>query len=115
MIGRMTSGLRALLAWTSRPLDEAGWVGLRNRLARWTLALAAVLALQTAVVHSPGYVIGALYHERRVLNLELQAMPPKARAKMLERLCLAEALFRQGGTDPYAIAGARNCSGETAK
>ena len=101
------SRIETLLTWLERrfssPLDEATWRRRRNRVAGWFLALAALLAIQTAMVHSPRYILGAIYHERRVLNIGIQAMAPAERAKLLERLCLAAALFDEGGADPYKI------------
>jgi hypothetical protein len=93
-----------------RSLDEVAWRRRRDRIAGGALLLAFLLATQTALVHNPHYVIGALYHERRALNLGIQDMTPKERAKLLERLCLAQALFRQGGSDPYKIDAAQACA-----
>ena len=115
MTGGWIAWLRRLPARTSAPIAEGAWRKWRNRVALWSLGLGFVLALQTALVHSPDYVIGALYHERRVINLELQSLPPDRRAKLMERLCLAEMLFKQGGVDPYAIAEASRCSAGGAK
>lgn len=115
MIGGGVVRVRRFLGRAARPIDEAAWLLWRNRLSRWTLGVAAVLALQTALVHSPGYVIGALYHERRVINLEIQSRPLAEQARLLKRLCLAEALFQQGGRDPYAISGAQACSDRAEK
>jgi hypothetical protein len=101
--------------WTSRQLDEASWLRRRTRWMKWIFALAGILALQTSIIHSPDYMINGLYHNRRALNIELQAMPEAARVKLLERLCLARGLFEHGGVDPYQIPGAANCYEAAAK
>ncbi|TAN65204.1 MAG: hypothetical protein EPN20_07790 [Magnetospirillum sp.] len=95
---------------TSVPLDEAAWRRLRGRVVVGLLALAGGLALQTSILQSPDYIINGLYHNRRVINIQLQTMPAPQRAKLLERLCLAEGLFEQGGIDPYQIRNAPACS-----
>jgi hypothetical protein len=96
-------------AWTARPMDESTWLRRRNRIVTGALVIAAMLAVQTAMVHSPDYMINGLYHNRRIDNLQMHAMPEAARAKLLERLCLTSSLLEHGGGDPYKIPGAREC------
>lgn len=95
--------------WTAQPLCEESWRRSRTRMVKWVLLIAAALALQTALVHSPDYMINGLYHNRRVNNLQLHAAPEAARSKLLERLCLTGSLLDQGGGDPYQIPGAAEC------
>jgi len=106
----LMEGLLRLGERTSVPLDEATWRRRRNRAATWLLVLAGVLAVQTSILQSPDYMINGLYHNRRAINIQLQTMPEAKRAKLLERLCLADGLFGQGGVDPYQIAKAGECA-----
>ena len=95
---------------TAAPLDEAAWRRWRRKTVFWLLVVATGLALQTAVLQSPDYMINGLYHNRRAINIQLQAMPAAQRAKLLERLCLAGGLFDKGGVDPYQIPTASDCT-----
>jgi hypothetical protein len=104
---------QTVLRWcerTSRPLDEVVWRRRRNRAMLWLLGLATLLAVQTAAVHSPDYMINGLYHNRRAHNLQLQTVTPPVRAKLMERLCLSQNLFNKGGVDPYQIPDAEGCA-----
>ena len=110
MSGGVASRLAALAARGARPIDEAGWRRLRRRVVWGLLAVGGLFAVQTAMVQSPDYLVGALYHQRRVLAIEVARLPPDKRAKLLERLCLAEALIVAGGADPYRIEGGERCA-----
>jgi hypothetical protein len=102
--------LTVLLERGSVAIDETSWRRWRGRVALVLLALAGMLAVQTALLQSPDYIINGLYHNRRAINLQLQTMPASQKAKLMERLCLAGGLFEAGGSDPYQIPNAEACA-----
>lgn len=107
---RLMERLLRLGERSAAPLDEATWRRRRNGAALWLLVLAGALAVQTAILQSPDYMINGLYHNRRTINLQLQTMPEAQRTKLMERLCLSHNLFDKGGVDPYQIPDAEGCA-----
>ena len=112
MFAKFENVAERICAFTTRPIGEPAWHAAQKRIVTWAVIVGAVLAVQTALVRSPEYIIGAMYHNRQAITLNLDSASPKKRTKMLQRLCLAEALFHQGGHDPYNIKGADACMKE---
>ncbi|RAU23571.1 hypothetical protein CU669_00235 [Paramagnetospirillum kuznetsovii] len=107
----MQRPLERLERTCAAPIDEEVWKRWKNRVAAGILGLMAVLAVQTSVVHAPGYLINALYHGRQFANIQLHAMAPAERAKLLERLCAVQHYLEKGGINPYDIPDYQSCIG----
>ena len=94
---------------TAKPIEEAVWRTWRKRFAGGTMILAVVLAAQTALVHNPSFLINALYHSRQAHFIQIHALSPENRTKLLQRLCLEWKYFSKGEVDPYQIPDYHEC------
>ncbi|MSO92228.1 MAG: hypothetical protein EXQ86_02365 [Rhodospirillales bacterium] len=111
--------LEPLVRWceavTAKPIEEATWLKWRRRAAVGTMILGLILAAQTALVHNPSFLINAIYHSRQAHFIQIQAMPPEKRTRLLQRLCLQWKYFAKGEIDPYQIPDYHECMSLEAK